>query len=290
MRSMSEIKRNLRAVRETRQITNAMYLLSASITKRALARVSYNQIYLQRIRAVVKDLLGKSAGVHHVYLDERQEKKATFIVISSDKRLCGAYNHNVVARAEQALAKYDDPYIISVGLCGSEIMRSRDLNIGYEWLGVSQEPSLFFARKIGENLVDLYNRGDTNEVYVVYTRYYSQSEQKAECVRVLPLEIRDFEDVCEEFIYEADMLYEPCIADVFDTMVPQYIIGFIYGCLNESLTSENIARMNAMQNATRNADDMIKKLGFAYNTARQLAITSELTELAAATEIIDSAV
>ena len=286
MKSMNEIRRNQRAVQETRQITNAMYLLSTSRMKRAMSQIGYNQVYMRRIRAAVKDVLDKAQGAKHRYLDSTRSERAAFVVMASDKGLCGAYNANVVHLAEQKCALYSNPYVTTVGICSTKMLQSRGIPVHHEWLGASQQPSIYYARQIGEALVGLYRDGAVDEVYVVYTHYYSQVKQEAVCVRLLPLSAEDFGDVSLEYNYQADIIYEPSIEAVFDTLVPQYVIGLVYGCLNQASASEHVTRMNAMQNATHNADEMLRRLNFEYSMARQTAVTNEITEIAAAMEII----
>jgi F-type H+-transporting ATPase subunit gamma len=240
---------------------------------------------MRRIRAVVREILEKSNDAHHVYLDKKKTGKAAFLVIASDKGLCGAYNYNICECAERETRKYENPHIESAGISGTEILIGRGMHIEREWLSASQQPSIYSARLIGETLINLYNNNEINEIFIIYTHYYNQAVQKAVCQKILPLDLNDFYDVSDEYVYRSDIIYEPTKQDVFNTLVPQYIIGYIYGCLNQAMISENIARMNAMQSSTRNADEMIKKLHFEFNTARQLAITNEITEIAAATEI-----
>ncbi len=290
MKNMNDIKRNLAAVRQTRQITNAMYLLSASLTKKAMSQIQYNLIYMRRVRAVVREILEKSADTEHPYLKQREKGRAAFLILTSDKGLCGAYNSNVCECAAEEIKKHPDPYTISSGLCGTEILAELGIPVAVKELSASQKPSIYSARMTGEHLVNLYNDREVSEVYIAFTRYISQAVQKPVCIRILPLGIDDFSEVSDEYLYSADLIYEPSITEVFDTLVPQYIIGYVYECLNQSMLCENIARMTAMQSSTRNADGMLKKLSFEYNNARQLAITNEIIEIAAATELISKSI
>ncbi len=288
MKSMNEIRRNQRAVQETRQITNAMYLLSTSRMKKAMSQIGYNQIYMRRIRAAVKDVLEKSQGAHHRYLDFTHSGRAAFVVMASDKGMCGAYNANVIHLAEENCTAYTNPYVTTVGICATKMLQTRGISVHHEWLGASQQPSIYYARQIGESLVELYREGIVDEVYVIYTHYYSQMRQEVSCARLLPLSEEDFKDVTLEYNYQADIIYEPSLREVFDTLVPQYVIGLVYGYLNQASASEHVTRMNAMQSATRNADEMLRRLNFEYSMARQTAVTNEITEIAAAMEIIEA--
>lgn len=290
MKNMNDIKRNLNAVKQTRQITNAMYLLSASLTKKAMSQIHYNLIYMQRIRAVVREILEKSVNIEHAYLNKQEKGKAAFFILTSDKGLCGAFNNNICECALNEIEKHQNPYIESSGICGTEILTERGIEPDYKELSASQKPSIYTSRLIGEHFINIYNEKEINEVYIVFTRYQSQAVQKPVCIRILPLNLNDFWDVNKEYVYNSDIIYEPSQSDVFDILVPQYIIGYVYECLNQSMLCENIARMIAMQSSTRNADEMLKKLSFEFNTARQLAITNEITEIAAATEIINKSI
>lgn len=286
MKSMNDIKHHLNAVVQTRQITNAMYLLSASLTRKMLDQIQYNLFYMRRIRAAVREIFENSSAAQHPYLNMRKEGRAAFYIVSSDKGLCGSFNHDICDRAMEEIKKHPSPYVESSGTRGTEILTERGIKIDRKEFSDSRRPSIYASRLIGEHLIHMYDDREINEIYFVYTKYQTQAVQKAVCIRMLPLNPDDFTDVNDEPYKKSDMIYEPSQKDVFDIMVPQYIIGYVYECLNQSVLCENIARMNAMQSSTRNADEMIKKLKFEYNTARQLAITNEITEIAAATELI----
>ena len=158
------------------------------------------------------------------------------------------------------------------------------------WYGASQMPSLHLANDLGERIVELYDNKEVSEVYIVYTEYINSAVQKPVCRRVLPILRRDFDDVEYENKYETEVLYEPDIQTVFDQMVPQYIIGMMYDVIMQAAASENAARMTAMQNATKNADKMKAKLSEQINAVRQLVITNEITEIAAATQVQENGV
>ena len=151
-------------------------------------------------------------------------------------------------------------------------------------------PSLHLASDLGEDIISRYDSQDVSEVYIVYTEYINSAVQKPVCKRVLPLLRRDFDDVEYENKYDADVLYEPDLQTVFDQTVPQYIVGMMYDIIMQSAASENAARMTAMQNATKNADKMIAKLSEQINAVRQLVITNEITEIAAATQVQNNGV
>lgn len=288
MSNVNEIKQHLKAVEQTRQITNAMYLLSTSRMKKAMQHVDFNLFYLKRLRATIKDVLSKTKNndLTNRFIEDNKKGSAVFVVITSDKGLCGGYNSAVIKLAMERLAAYDDnPVVISLGIAGDKMFKDRGIFPVYSWYGASQHPTMNLASQVAEKLIGLYLTEDFHEVYVVYTEFHSSAVQVPVCVRLLPLLRRDFNDVASEGDKHAEMIFEPSIDVVFDQLVYQYVTGFMFDVFMQSSASENIARMNAMQSATRNADDMIKHLSTELNAARQLQITNEITEISAAVEM-----
>ncbi len=284
MENISELKQHLRAVEQTRQITNAMYLLSTARMKKSMQNIDYNLIYMRRLRSTIKDIISKTKrnSLSDPYIELTEGGRALFFVITSDKGLCGGYNSSVFNLAMQTMCSYEKPIIYSLGLKGTEMFLNHGINVDGDWYGASQKPSLYLARELGERIVELYDSKEVSEVYIAYTEYVNSAVQKPVCKRVLPLLRRDLDDVDYENKYSAEVIYEPDLQTVFDETVPQYIIGMVYDIMMQSSASENAARMTAMQNATKNADKMIAKLREQINSVRQLAITNEITEIAAA--------
>ena len=286
MENISELKQHLHAVEQTRQISNAMYLLATSRMKKSMQNIEYNLTYMRRLRATIKDIVSKTKHnmLSDPFIELTEGGKALFFVITSDKGLCGGYNSAVFNLAMEKMREYCSPVVYSLGLKGTEMFASHGITPDDNWYGASQKPSLYSACALAEQIVELYDDCSVSEVYVVYTEYVNSAVQRPVCKRILPLLRRDFGDVEYENKYSAEVLYEPDIQTVFDQMVPQYIIGVIYDIMMQSAASENAARMTAMQNATKNADKMIAELTGQINAARQLAITNEITEIAAASQ------
>lgn len=287
MENISELKQHLRAIEQTRQISNAMYLLSTSRMKKSMQNIDYNLLYLKKLRSTIKDIISKTK--HNMqsdpFLELTEGGKALFFVITSDKGLCGGYNSEVVNLAMEKMREHSDTVVYSLGLKGAEMFVNHGITPEHSWYGASQKPSLHLARELGSQIVDLYDDCTVSEVYIVYTEYVNSAVQVPVCKRVLPLLRRDLDDVEYENKYTADVLYEPDLQTVFDQMVPQYIIGMMYDVMMQSAASENAARMTAMQNATKNADKMIARLSEQINAVRQLIITNEITEIAAASKL-----
>ncbi|MCI5948027.1 MAG: ATP synthase F1 subunit gamma [Oscillospiraceae bacterium] len=286
MNNTNEIKQRLKAVSETRQITNAMYLLSSSRMKKAMQNIDFNLFYMKRLRATIKDILSKAKrnNIHDKFIDDNGSGSAVFVVITSDKGLCGGYNSAVIHEALSKMKDYDEPLVISLGLMGDRLLKNAGITPEFSWYGASQHPTLNLAEQVANKLIELYLTNDYHEVYIVYTEFVNSSVQTPKCVRLLPLLRRDYTDVSYEYNYQAQAIYEPSIEKVFEHLVYQYITGFMYDVFMQSSASENIARMTAMQNATRNADEMTAALSAQLNAARQLQITNEITEIAAACE------
>lgn len=286
MNNTNEIKQRLKAVSETRQITNAMYLLSSSRMKKAMQNIDFNLFYMKRLRATIKDILSKAKrnNIHDKFIDDNGSGSAVFVVITSDKGLCGGYNSAVIHEALSKMKDYDEPLVISLGLMGDRLLKNAGITPEFSWYGASQHPTLNLAEQVANKLIELYLTNDYHEVYIVYTEFVNSSVQTPKSVRLLPLLRRDYTDVSYEYNYQAQAIYEPSIEKVFEHLVYQYITGFMYDVFMQSSASENIARMTAMQNATRNADEMTAALSAQLNAARQLQITNEITEIAAACE------
>ncbi len=279
MSEIHEIKHRLSAVRQTRQITNAMYMISSTRMKKEAMRAEYARRYIYQIRATVKDIIEKSSYISHPYLQKKSGNRAAFLVIAGDKGLCGSYNSAVLKYAAELIKLHDTRYVETVGRIATEYFARRGMMPDAENLRVAQNPRLHNAREIAENLLRLYTSGKTDEVYIVFTRFIDVTQSYPYCIRLLPLSLDAYEDVKLDTSYTADMLYEPSPREVFNNLVPQLAVGIVFAALVQSTASEHCARMNAMQNATRNADEMIEKLSHQYNTQRQISITNEIIEI-----------
>lgn len=281
MASIGDIKHSIRSISETEQITKAMQLISTSKMRKAIARFEADSAYFSRVQASMKDILihSRDTDIDNPYIVEKKDGKAAFIVIAADKGMCGGYNHNVLNLAYENINKYKEHYILTVGQEAKAFFDRKNYMIDVEFLHMSQNPSLHNARSIGTDIFRLFEEGVMNEVYIAYTHYISMMRQEPKLLRLLPISVSDLVDINAELQYSAEMTYHPSPKEVFDVLVPQYLIGIIYGCLVQSFASEQCARMTAMESATKNADEMIEKLTMDYNRARQQAITKEISEI-----------
>lgn len=279
MATMADIKHSIRSISETEQITRAMHLISTSKMKKAINKYESNHVHFERVQSALKDIFSHTTELEHPYVGESRGGKAAYIVIAADKGMCGGYNHNVLNLAEEHMRRFSDKYILTVGHMARAFFERRSQMVDVEFLHVSQNPSLYNARNITSDILELYDNGIMDEVYVVYTKFISVMRQEARVIRLLPLSPENLIDVTDEAHYNAELFYHPTPKQVFDVLVPQYIIGLVYGCLVQSYASEQCARMTAMENATNNAEDMIDNLTQEYNRARQFAITNEISEI-----------
>ncbi len=285
MSTAGEIKRRLASVTQTKQITNAMYLLSVSRLKRSMETIDYEKSYVETLRRTMGDVLKvtKGADIHNDYMEKSPEGAPLFISVLGDKRLCGEYNHAVAALTKETLAAQKDPLLYCFGMVGKEILTADGVIPDRVLTGSSMHPSLEQAKALTKELLDRYATDAVNEVYIIYTPY-TGGRRKPVCFRLLPLLRRDFADIPDDGS-PSELLYEPGAQEALDVFVPRYCAGMLYSILMHSAASENAARMEAMQSAADNADEMIRELETELKTARQLSITNELAEITAATDL-----
>ena len=285
MRSASDISNSLKAIGQTSQITKAMKLISTSKMSKAIQRYEANLLYFNRVRATIKDILIHSRDLRHTFVEKHEQGIPAYIVIAGDKGLAGGYNHNILNYAHDFMTD-GDKFVITIGQEARAFFERKKVPIDVEYLHVVQNPTLYEARNLVGDLAGMYKQEIMSEVYLIYTRYYSNVKQAPVALKLLPVELSAFKDVVTEFEYEGEIDYHPSRGRVFDTLIPQYIIGLVYGALIQAFASENSARMVAMDNASRNADEMTSKLNIEMNHARQAAVTSEITEIVSAMEAI----
>lgn len=284
MESIKEIRTHIDSVQQTLKITNAMYLISSSKLRKARRQLTDVQPYFEKITQTISDILHRTAGVDHVYFDTRpgQPHKVGYIVITGDKGLAGAYNHNVLRLVEEEMAKVENPTLFLIGQAGRNYFQHRGVNVDGEFMYTAQDPTVYRAREIGDTFIELFRKGHLDEVYVVYTEMVTPMQMEPKMVKLLPLDRDAFPwtprrsaDGSERHV----VTYVPSPEHVLNHIVPSYLKGLLFGTLVESFCSEQNARMNAMDTATDNARSLLKELSLHYNRARQTAITQEITEI-----------
>lgn len=288
MHNANEIKSRIKTIQETRKITKAMHLISSSKLNKALKMYKANLSYFNKVRYTIKDILIHTQEIEHSFCQLREGSRSAYIVISGDKGLCGAYNHNILDTAINHIDKEDDNYIFVIGQIAREFFLKKGYNIDVEFLYAAQNPTFYNAREIAEDIIRLYNNHMMDEVYIVYTFMESALKQTPRVIKVLPVECSSFDDVNLDLDYKGELLYHPSHKAVLDLLIPKYIIGLIYGALVQSFASEQKARMIAMDTATNNADEMITKLRLEYNRVRQSTITNEMNEIIGGFEALNT--
>ncbi|MDR1330181.1 MAG: ATP synthase F1 subunit gamma [Oscillospiraceae bacterium] len=284
MANANEIRHRISAVEQTRKITGAMEMVSSNRMRRVSSHTEYNRLYFDHIRQAMREILDSAEGITHPYLTERPEGRRTYIVFTGDKGLCGAYNAAVLELADQRLAEFPDASLITVGGTAEEHYHRRGRIPDVSMLGIVQDPTMKAARRMSRMIMQLYDDDLTDEVHIVFTAFYDTlKNQPFEC-RILPLVESDYLDRTDEA--REELIYSPSPQAVLNEIVPQYILGLLFGIMVQAYASEHYSRMNAMHSSTQNAGDMLKTLTTQYNMARQSAITNELAEITGAAELL----
>ena len=289
MATTNEIKQELSAIGQIKQITNAMYLLSVASARKGISNIAINDRYMHSVRQAMRDIVSVDPEQKHEFIDNHSgtSDRAAFVILGGDKGLCGGYNANLLRRLLSEMQKHRECYIICSGKRMSEMLLARDIHIDEDLSVAGGYPKIHYARVIASHLLEMLKNDEISEANIIFTDYVTAAEQIVRCVTLFPLEPTDFTDEKGESRLPADTIFEENEKKSLDVLVPQYAVGYIYGALCNAYTSEHYARMNAMQEATRNADEMITLLGTKFNEARQLAITNELVEIASATTLYE---
>ena len=275
--STKEIKNRIRSMESTRQITKAMQMVAASKLRRAQAQVASSRPYFEILYAAIHEIAESNSDLSSPYLVEREGKKVAHIVISGDRGLAGGYNSNIL-KLSMANMKDQEPTVLPIGKKTVDFFRSRGIPMLTAEYAIASDMSLGDCFTVAKDLCKRYLAGEFDRVYVTYTRFVSVLSQNPDCLQLLPLVRRD--DM-PETTKKSDIMYEPSCEEVFETIIPEYLGGVLYGALCESRASEQAARQSAMDSATQNADEMIADLSLKFNRARQAAITQEITEIVA---------
>ena len=277
MASMRDIKRRIKSVSSTQQITKAMNLVASSKLAKAKGRFYETKPFFGYTRRAIGNIVKGNGGTSHPYLTERSVKKTGIIVITGDRGLCGGYNVNVCKAALNEAGDNDTAYI-TIGGKGRDYLRHRNKEIADSFRGISEKPRYMDAKLIGERILKKYNAGELDEVYLAYTEFISTISNEPKVIKLLPLNADEFEsDKGEKDLTLT--IYEPSEDEVLDYIIPKYINTVLYGAMVESAACELSSRMTAMDSATENAAEMIGDLNLLYNRVRQSAITQEITEI-----------
>ena len=283
MASMRDIKRRKGSVQSTQQITKAMKLVSTVKLQRSKGRAERSKTYFRCMYDTVVSMLSRAGEINHPFLQPSESKKKGVIVITGNRGLAGGYNSNIVKliKNNEDFDK-DDVIIYSVGRKGKDAFARLGYEMSEDYSDMIEEPIYADAMKISKKVLDDFAAGEIGEIYVAYTAFKNTVTHIPTLLKLLPIKIEDERSDDDKAVLE----FEPETEEAVELIIPKYITSLIYGAMIESVASENGARMQAMDSATSNAEEMISKLSLLYNRARQGSITQELTEIIAGAEAI----
>lgn len=294
MASMRDIKRRKGSIQSTQQITKAMKLVSTVKLQRAKQRAEQSKTYFDCMYETVNSVLKRTGGMQHRYLQTGNSPRKAVIVITSNRGLAGGYNSNIAKLITRGDLPKEDLDIYSIGKKGRDTLSRYGYHIAWENSEIIEEPAYADAMQLSRKLLEEFATGSIGEIYLAYTYFKNTVVHIPKLIKLLPVEAGadesaenmggDVQD--DEKKLSIPMNFEPNDEEALDLLIPKYITSLIYGALVEAVASENGARMQAMDSATSNAEEMISSLTLQYNRARQGSITQELTEIIAGAEAI----
>lgn len=289
MASMRDIKRRKGSIQSTQQITKAMKLVSTVKLQRAKQNAEKSGTYFRYMYDTVNSILKRTKNLNHKYLKSGETGKKAVIVITSNRGLAGGYNSNVIKLITRGELANEDLAIYAIGKKGKEALQ-RKYEVKADYSDVIEEPAYADAMVISKEILEAFANGEISEIYLAYTAFKNTVVHIPTLLKLLPVEIKEETQVDAEGEDAAEskvpMNFEPEDEEALNLLIPKYITSLIYGGMVEAVASENGARMQAMDSATSNAEEMIDNLTLLYNRARQGSITQELTEIIAGANAI----
>lgn len=284
MASMRDIKRRKGSIQSTQQITKAMKLVSTVKLQRAKQNAEKSQTYFHCMYNTVHSILRRTQNLEHKYLKSGESGKKAIIVITSNRGLAGGYNSNVIKLITQGELANEDLAIYAIGKKGKDAL-AKNYEIRADYSDVIEDPVYAEAMKISKEVLSAFENGEISEIYLAYTGFKNTVVHIPTLLKLLPVEVSEEEETAREDD-PVMMNFEPEDEEALNLLIPKYITSLIYGGMIEAIASENGARMQAMDAATSNAEEMIEDLTLLYNRARQGSITQELTEIIAGANAI----
>ena len=283
MSNTKEIKDRIRSVKDTQKIANAMYLISSTKMRKAKAGLDGTRPYFFALRQEMSRIFSYFEDVESKYFYPKDykgpaDKPDACLVITADKGLSGAYNANVITEVEKLLKINPETKLFVVGEYGRQYFLRHNIPIEQSFLYTAQNPTMQRAREICATLLEFYESGEADEIYIIYTDLKRDAGQSAECMRLLPF---DREIFAVKRSKKREYEFWPDPKKVLENIVPGFLTGFIYSALVDSFCSEQSARMAAMSASNDNAQEIISSLSVEYNRLRQADITREITEVSA---------
>ncbi|WP_027717622.1 ATP synthase F1 subunit gamma [Desulfovirgula thermocuniculi] len=280
MPSLRDLRRRIKSIKNTQQITKAMKAVSAAKMRRAQEQVLAARPYARRLREVLGRVAAAAGDVKHPLLEVREPRKVAYVLITADRGLCGGFNANLIRTTMQALREAAGAQVslVCVGRKGRDFFRRRGYNIVQSYVRLGETIRVAQAREIAGFVMEKYAAGEFDEVYLVFSEFVNVLVQRPKIVKLLPVETPE-ESENGKKPGRVEYIFEPSAEDVLARLLPMYVENMVFHALLESKASEHSARMTAMDNATKNAEELIAKLTLSMNKARQTAITKEILEV-----------
>lgn len=283
MAGTKEIKNRINSVQDTQKITNAMYLISSTKMRKAKAALDNTRPYFNVVREEIKRIFRHAPEVESRYFypeDEKLNPQGTYayLVITADKGLAGAYNQNILKETKKLLEKHEDYKLFVVGEYGRQYFMNHHIPIEQSFLYTAQNPTIERAREICDVILEPFEDGKLDKIYIVYTDMKNRMSEEVAVTRLLPFHRSHFVNPDEKPV-KNDFEFVPDVTTVLENVTKSYVSGFIYSALVDSFCSEQNARMTAMNSANQNAEEILASLKLEYNRVRQAAITQEITEV-----------
>lgn len=282
-----DIKRKIKSVNSTKQITKAMELVSTAKLRRNKMKMEVTRPYFNTVLQTVQEIIENEKSLKHEFISVREVKNTLYIVVSADRGLCGGYNNNAIKTVVQDIEDPKKASFITIGKKACDFFEKRDYNIVEKYTYISENPTFEQAKDIARIALKLYSEEKVDEIKFVYTTLVSTISQEPVMLKLLPVvaEGNANKELNEDEDYEF-VSYEPSPEYVLGFVIPKYIESTIYGGMTESAAAEQAARRIAMESASDNADEMISSLTLTYNQARQGAITQEISEIVGGAEAL----
>jgi len=284
MPSLLDLRRRVRSIRNTEQITKAMKMVAAAKLRRAQDRILSGRPYALKMLEVLNSLATRADPNAHPLLTVRDPERVEVVVITADKGLCGAFNANILKEASAFLekARAEELGLQVVGRKARDFFRRRRYTINHEHVDIFRDLGYGHASAVARPIMERYIEGSLDAVFLIYNEFKNVLQQNVVVERLLPLEKLHFDRPEEEF----DYIYEPSAKQILEELVPKHVEYQVWRALLESAAAEHAARMTAMDSATKNATELIESLTLTMNRVRQAAITKEILEVVSGAEAL----
>jgi F-type H+-transporting ATPase subunit gamma len=276
----------MKSIQDTMKITNAMYMISSTKLRKAKSNLEETEPYFFTLQSMIARIIRHLPEVENELFNARTDKAPEdiikgIIVVTADKGLAGAYNHNVLKMAEEMVNANQYTKLFVVGEVGRQYFKSKDMEVAEQFRYTAQNPSLHRARVISELVMEQFKAGEIDEVHIIYTSMRNSMTTEMNCMQLLPFARENFaiDEAHKAGVYQEEIVFNPSPEAVLENILPDCVMGYVYGALIESFCSEQNARMMAMEAANKSASEMIHDLSIEYNRVRQAMITQEITEV-----------